>query len=357
MRILYFTKYSRKGASSRLRSYQYIPYLEKHGFQVEVIPLFGDDYLDYLYDGKKSIVMIMKAYLRRFLKLLSLTQDSLLIIEYELFPYVPAWFEKKLMRKGIKYIVDYDDAIFHNYDLSINPFIKRVLSHKIDRVMKYSSTVVAGNSYLAERAKNAGAKKIEIIPTVVDLQRYKIKDDFSLMPKEPLTVGWIGTQSTVKYLQQIIPVLEELSAEHPVRLHIIGPKEKPQTAEHLAVTMIPWTEDTEAQNIRTFDVGIMPLDDTPWERGKCGYKLIQYMASGIPVIASGVGVNKEIVDSGQNGFIANSHNEWLEALKYFCLNRSMLQEMGQKGRTKAEEKYSLQRSINHLIKILNGSII
>lgn len=351
MRIIYFTKYSRKGASSRLRSYQYIPYLEKFGFQVEVIPLFGDDYLDYLYKGKKSIAMIMKAYLRRFLKLLSLPEDSLLIIEYELFPYVPAWFEKKLLRKGIKYIVDYDDAIFHNYDLSKNPLIKNILSHKIDRVMRYSSTVVAGNSYLAERAKNAGATKVEIIPTVIDLDRYEIKYNFTSEPEQKLVVGWIGTFSTFKYFKSILPILEEVAIQYPIAVHVIGVQEELET--DLEIKYIPWTEATEAASIRTFDVGIMPLEDSLWERGKCGYKLIQYMASGIPVIASGVGANAEIVNHSLNGFIANTKEEWSSAFYYFIIKRFRLSEMGAEGRRKVENYYSLQVTQKKLLNLLH----
>lgn len=351
MRILYFTKYSRKGASSRLRSYQYIPYLEKYGCQVEVIPLFGDDYLDYLYEGKKSIVMIMKAYLRRFLNLLSLPPDSLLIIEYELFPYVPAWFEKKLMKRGIKYMVDYDDAIFHNYDLSINPFIKKVLSHKVDTVMRYSSTVIAGNSYLAERAKNAGAKKIEIIPTVIDLERYEIKYNFTIQPEQKLIVGWIGTFSTFKYFKSIMPILEELALKYPIAVHVVGVQEELET--DLEIKYIPWTEATEAASIRTFDVGIMPLEDSLWERGKCGYKLIQYMASGLPVIASGVGVNSEIVNHSVNGFIANTKEEWTASFYYFIICRYRLSEMGAVGRRMVEDHYSLQVTEKKLLNLLH----
>src|SRR5690606_37058873 len=128
MRILYFTKYSRNAGSSRLRSYQYFPYLEAEGMEVEVSPLFSEAYLHQLYAGKSTKKEAVKGYLRRFLKIFSLGNYDKIIIEKELFPYLPAWAERILNLLGVKYMVDYDDAVFHNYDLSSNSLIKSFLS-------------------------------------------------------------------------------------------------------------------------------------------------------------------------------------------------------------------------------------
>ncbi|MDF0718785.1 glycosyltransferase family 4 protein [Kaistella sp. PBT33-4] len=342
MKVIFLTKYTRKGASSRLRSYQYFPWLMANGFEVEVSPLFGDQYLENLYKGRKSITQILKAYISRFFKVLSLPKDSLVVIEYELFPYLPAWFETMLSKKGVKYIVDYDDAIFHNYDLSSNILVKKFLSDKINKVMQGSSFTVVGNAYLERKAKDAGATHVIRIPTVVDLQRYDVKSDFFTGMNQKLIVGWIGTFSTFKYLKTVIPFLEDLAKVYPIVLHVVGAKEELDTT--LEIKFIPWTESSEAASIRAFDVGIMPLEDTPWERGKCGYKLIQYMASGIPVIASGVGANTEIVSHSVNGFIANSDQEWKNAFLYFLSKRHRLTEMGMEGRKMVVEKYCLQKT-------------
>lgn len=161
MKILYFTKYSRNAGSSRLRSYQYFPYLEKAGFKVDVSPLFSEKYLENLYAGKSTRNESLKGYFRRFFKLFGLNKYNGIVIEKELFPYVPAFAENFLNFIGIKYIVDYDDAVFHNYDLSANPVIRFVLKNKIDSVMKNAEVVVAGNSYLAERAKKQERKTLK----------------------------------------------------------------------------------------------------------------------------------------------------------------------------------------------------
>ena len=174
MRILYFTKYSRQGASSRLRSYQYFPYLQAAGYSISVFPLFTDKYLEQLYNGRVSKWTILQCYMRRLFNLFKISRKSKILIEKELFPYLPAWAEAFLAMIGIKYIVDYDDAIFHNYDNNGNVLIKFFMEHKIDTVMRHSSKVIAGNSYLAKRARNAGATHIVIIPTVIEESRYRV---------------------------------------------------------------------------------------------------------------------------------------------------------------------------------------
>lgn len=352
MKILYFTKYARKGASSRLRSYQYFPYFEQSGIEINVFPLFDDTYLENLYQRKKVKAHILKAYFKRFLRLLNIKKSSKLVIEYELFPYLPAWFEYLLKIRGINYVVDFDDAVYHNYDLHRNKLIKWYLYDKIDKVMRYSHSVVAGNRYLVEKAESSGAKDIHLIPTVIDLDRYPVKTDYRKKIGDNFIVGWIGTFFTFKYVKQILPVIEEIARQFPLVLHIVGAKEEINTS--LEIQFVPWTEKTEAQSIRDFDVGIMPLNDTPWERGKCGYKLIQYMASGLPVIASGVGVNTEIVKQGINGFIANTLEEWKSALLYLIKNRNRIQEMGAEGRKTVETKYSLQITNKDWLKIITN---
>ena len=149
----------------------------------------------------------------------------------------------------------------------------------------------------------------------------------------------------------MLPLLECISREYPLELRIVGPSAELKST--IPIKFIPWSESTEADSIKGFDVGIMPLDDTPWERGKCGYKLIQYMASGIPVIATGIGVNKEIVNHGVNGFIANGDEEWREALVYLATQREELTKMGRAGREIVAARYSLQITREKLLNLVH----
>lgn len=370
-KILYFTKYSRNAGSSRLRSFQYFPFLEEAGFKVEVSPLFGEHYLEHLYAGKSTKKEAFNGYLKRFLKIFSVKNDEVLIIEKELFPYFPAFAEQILKVLGVKYIVDYDDAVFHNYDLSSNTFIKSILGNKIDTVMKNAAVVVAGNSYLAERAKNAGANRIEIIPTVIDLDRYPLNTETENIRKDNIqsseksdhqnnstpkfVIGWIGTKSTFEkhLLPQKSWILKAQEIEG-VEFHIVGITANENLGEK--VKYIPWTEASEVSEIQKFDVGIMPLEDSPWEKGKCSYKIIQYFACGIPAIASPIGMNREVVIPHENGFWASADEEWLTAIKTLKQSKELQNNLGLQGRSAVENTYSIQVTAKKWIGILNDNI-
>ena len=348
MKVLYFTKYSRLGASSRLRSYQYFPYLEKKGIRVSVSPLFSSDYLSNLYEGNSNGFEILKSYIKRVVKLGTVFHYDKIVIEKELFPYLPAFAEQLLRLFGVRYVVDYDDAIFHNYDKSPNALVRFFLKNKIDIVMRNSQSVIAGNDYIKDRATLAGANRIEVIPTVIDLARYerlqkdKINTNF--------VIGWMGSPTTFKYVQAIAPVLEEL-ALNGAQIHIVGAKGDLGFTKNLH--FISWEEATEVENIYAFDLGIMPLEDTPWEKGKCAYKLIQYMACGLPVIASPIGMNLEVVQTDKNGYLANSHETWMDALKQYKDNPEMRKLHGESGFSVVLEKFTVKSQLKNIIKLLN----
>lgn len=348
-KILMLTKYARLGASSRLRSYQYIPFLENEGFEVMVSPLFPDEYITNLYNKKRrNGWYVIKCYLRRFVSLRLVFSFNIIVIEKELFPYLPSWIELILKIIGKKYIVDYDDAIFHNYDQA-NFFLRLFLRRKIDHVMRYSKHVIAGNQYIAQRATSAKAAKVTIIPTVINLKNYKQKD-YDLSSQTKFVIGWIGTPSTIKYLKQLSTVFENLSKKYQFSIHVIGVNEPIKFTPN--VTYLEWSEEKEAELIRGFDVGIMPLKDSLWEKGKCSYKLIQYMASGVSVIASPVGMNREIVHKGYNGFLAENDDNWYKNFEYLILNRQKLKELGLNSRKMVENTFCVQKTIDKYIRVI-----
>ncbi len=353
--ILVLSKYPRMGASSRLRTLQYLPFLKSKGFDFTVKSLLDDDYLKELYGkGARSRLSIMQCYIKRFFVLFTVFKYDLIWIEKEIFPYFPAIFEKLLSVFSVKYIVDYDDAIFHNYDSSKSYLIRFFLSKKIDKVMRYSQCVIAGNDYLANRAKLAKAKRIEIIPTVIDHFRYKNRKN---VIADKLTVGWIGSPSTQKYVVEILPALLEVNLKIPFRLLLVGASsDVGQQLLGLEVDSYSWSEKTEVDLIRTMDIGIMPLHDGPWEKGKCGYKLIQYMACGVTVVASPVGVNKAIVESSSAGIIADTESEWIAALLQSLESSDFRNKSGISGRNTVEEKYSLKSQACNMSAILSSNI-
>jgi len=341
--VLFLTKYSRQGASSRLRSFQYIPELQDSGMDISVSSLFDDRYLEHLYsEGRRPVVRSVWAYLRRlFLVLFASYKYDLVWIEKELFPYFPAFFEWLFARLGKPYVVDYDDAVFHNYDLSSNAVIRGLFGNKIDAVMRSASCVVAGNEYLAARARAAGANRVEIIPTVVDTSRYQSRT--KTKKGASLVVGWIGSPTTQKYVEQLRPMLQDLAHECDFTLMLVGATaDIKDSLPGINVCIESWSEDTEAALIQKMDIGIMPLEDGPWEKGKCGYKLIQYMASSVPVVASPVGVNNEIVNGAGCGLLAEDYPEWKSALLMLLNSEETRHRFGVSGRIAVENHYSIQ---------------
>lgn len=347
MKILYLTKYSRMGGSSRMRSYQYFPFLEKQGMNITVKPLFGDRYLSLLYSSGNPIQFAVLGYIKRFFVLFTVFRYERIVIEKELFPYLPATFEILLSFFGVKYIVDYDDAIFHNYDKSSSKLIRFFLSNKIDKVIKYSGKVIVGNSYLHDRASDAGGKNISILPTVVDFERYSLKTHSE---KITVNIGWIGTKSTFeKHYLLLTNVIQRAQQNLQTSFVVIGAASSTKLSN---VEFVEWNEESEVSSLLGIDIGIMPLRNSHWEMGKCAYKLIQYMACGIPVIASPVGMNIDVVDHDVDGFLAKTEEEWYDDIKILVLDYRKRKEFGLKGRDKVREHYSLQVTQNILYDIL-----
>lgn len=337
MKILLLTRYDRQGASSRLRTLQYIPYLEQLGHEVVPCHFFDSEYLGAMYEGKRSSSGILRYYMKRFRDLR--IKADVVWVEKEAMPWLPWFVEGRFLPHGVPVISDYDDAYFFKYDDPRKPLVQMVLGKKIDKVMRNSSIVFAGNPYLAERASAAGSKRVEIVPTVVDLDRYRVKTGTD--PNAPACIGWIGTPETwAAYAASYVPLFTELARSTGAKFRIVGPQ-NPQNPPP-SFEFLPWSESTEGRLIEEMDVGVMPLPDDPWSRGKCGYKLIQYMACGLPVVASPVGVNRDIVTHGVNGFLADTEQEWRTALEMLAGDRELRLRMGAEGRRRVERHYSTQ---------------
>jgi glycosyltransferase involved in cell wall biosynthesis len=226
--------------------------------------------------------------------------------------------------------------------------VRSLLGRKIERVMHHATLVIVGNEYLADRAKQAGASRVEYLPSVVDVNRYELKQ-----PKNVSTfrVGWIGSPLTAKYLSLVGDVVKELAHESNIQMVLlgIGPN---MSFQGVPTEVLSWNEEIELVLSQKMDVGIMPLIDEPFERGKCGYKLIQYMAGGIPVVASPIGVNRHIVEHQVNGYLAASKEDWLFALRSLRDSLEKRAVMGWAAHQKAEKLYNLQVTapiLHHLL--------
>jgi glycosyltransferase involved in cell wall biosynthesis len=352
--ILFLTKYTRSGASSRYRTLQYLPFLEQKGFRCQVSALFDESYLSKRYEkGDGQSINVLGAFFRRVAALVASRKYDLLVIEYELLPYSLSFFERFLSFSGVSYVVDYDDALFHQYDNHRKTLIRLLLGGKIASVMRHAELVIAGNKYIADYARHSGAKKVAEIPTVVDLERYPVKI-IEEKKNESFTIGWIGSPTTSKYLKTISPSLTEVCGHVNCSVKLIGSGYV--NINEVPLEILEWSEESEVGSLNSFDLGIMPLPDEPWTLGKCGFKLIQYMACGLPVVASPVGVNKEIVEHGVNGFLAETHDEWVQALETLRNDHALRKTMGAAGRRKVEEKYCLQVTAPRYVELLQSMV-
>ena len=254
MKLLMLTRYSLMGSSSRVRFFQYIPYLRSGGWTVEVESLLSDSYLRQLYkSNRRNIGLVFASYIRRIVQLSRQSNFDILWIEKELWQWAPAWFENYILRNhGGRYILDYDDAIFHNYDRHDNKVVRMLYGGKIRQIIGGSYCVFAGNEYIANYARKAGAKMVEVIPSVVDMARYEQAVSSMSGDQSVFTIGWIGSPSTSKYLKIIEEPLRLLSKVYRIELHVVGSADA-----HLSgfpVRYIDWSEETEVENINYFDV-------------------------------------------------------------------------------------------------------
>ena len=347
MRILALPRYSTNGPSSRVRLYNYLPYLKQAVFDVEMAPCFDPGYIENLFTGrKKNFTAIIKSYFRRICLLLKSKKYQILWLQYELLPWVPFWVEKLYFSGCNMLVIDYDDAVFDRYRNHPSAIIRWFLGKKIARLMALASVVVVGNQYLADYAQECGARNIVIIPSVIELEKY-LPRQWKIHNQKPLQIGWIGSPSTVNYLLLIKDAIIASIAENCEWI-IIG-ADIPNLLQVPGVTSRAWSIENEAELLQSLDVGVMPLVDDTFEKGKCGYKLIQYMACGLPVVASPVGVNIKIVKHGTNGFLAASRDEWEKAFK--ALQDIQLRaRMGREGRKLIEDIYNYSVQSKVLIK-------
>lgn len=339
MKVALLTKYGELAASTRQRFNQYSPFLESRGFKLIPFPLLDDAYLKRLYNGSgRDYRHVSLRYFSRLKWLLSNPETDMIWLHCELFPFLPGLTERLARCPQKPIIFDYDDAIFHNYDQHKSCLVRHFLGRKLHSTIGGAKIVTAGNAYLANYARTF-CPHVEIVPTVVDLNAYTRRPE-PFSPSAP-TIGWIGTPSTwTEYMAPMMPLLIPAAQAAGARIITVGAGRA--AAAHPLLDNLLWTEESEVARIHAMDIGVMPLTDTPWARGKCGYKLIQYMSCGIPVIASPVGVNTEIVEHGVNGFLASSDSEWVEALQNLLCDAKLRKRMGEAGRRKVEQHYSLQ---------------
>ncbi len=275
----------------------------------------------------KSLYASMRFFVR-IREILKVGKCDLYCFEHQAFPYVPSFLERFAQKLNPNMLLEFDDAIY----------LTLLHKKKMPRLIKMSKHVIVGNNFLRNYVLQFNSNAT-VIPTVVDTDRYKAKKDYRSPGK--LNIGWIGLAYNLPYLKKLAGILQKLRKEiGEFVFTVISSNEL--AINGVEVIFKRWSYENEVKEIKSLDIGIMPLADDEWAKGKCGLKVLQYMACGVPVVASPVGVNCEIIKDGENGFLAAADEEWLEKLSLLARDEALRRRLGQKGRETVEKHYSLR---------------
>ncbi len=331
-KIYFYTKYYTNSASVRERFITYKNYLKKHKYDVIIRPLIENRIFNKrIIEGLSFSPQLYISLIKRIFQIL-FSKKNIIIIQYELIPFFPAILERYLKFKGIPYLVDIDDAIFHNYDSSDNRIIKILLKKKYYIIFKNSFCVLSGNLYLQKKALEFGARKSYLFPTTVDNKTLRYKKN------KKFTVVWIGSPSTTKYINDLCKEIDTLTGFYDIKFRIIGSKNC-LVKKNKNIEFLDWSIKKENKYISQCHLGIMPLRNTKWEKGKCGYKLLMYMKHRLPVIASPVGVNLNIVDNGKNGYFAKTKKDWIKYILKLRNDKKLSKKLGKNGKIRVSQNY------------------
>jgi len=267
---------------------------------------------------------------------------------------LPDWQLRLLRRHARRLIFDFDDAVFLRDSYAAKGTDSSSRLHRFQSVAQAADLLIAGNAFLAEQGRRCGSAKVDTIPTCVEPARYPLAKH--RRSRADVELVWIGSSSTLRGLELIRPLLEQIGRRCPgTALKIIC--DRFLHLDGLPVVRRPWSEECEAHELAASDIGISWLPDDAWSRGKCGLKVLQYMAAGLPVVANSVGVQTELVRHGETGFLADTPEEWIEAIGMLAGDAELRRQMGRAGRQRVEDEYSVRRGASKLVALLEKLLV
>jgi glycosyltransferase involved in cell wall biosynthesis len=345
IRVIGFALYGPLAASHRVRLSQYKNGLNKLGVDLEIDSLLGDSYVRGRFRSKRYLLYALVSFFGRIKNIFFDRNFDIAIIHCELIPLLPSWVERFLLRRP--YIYDFDDAFYLRYRQGGLKLLRPLLGNKFDSVISRAGAVTAGSASLAAYARHLNSHTT-VLPSVVDTNVYAPSIDKHNI-NNAFTVGWIGSPTTSTYLSELVEPLSRIARESFVRFIVIGGSAP--DIPGVDVVEKPWSSSQEVNLINSFDVGLMPLPNTDWTRGKCAFKLVQFMACGLPVIASRVGANIDLV-SPACGFLVNDAAGWVSALQKLRDEPLLREQMGMAARKRIVEYYSLERNLPVLFEVI-----
>ena len=339
----------------RYRIEQWEPTLNKLGVDITYAPFDSPELNQSLHtqpNNLRKLSLLAEGFSRRFRLMRSLADYDLIYLFREAALFGPAIFERAIHRSGTPFVFDFDDAIFESYKSPSNGYLSYLkFAAKTKAICRMASHVIVGNSYLAAYARKLN-ERVTIVPSTIDTDQYTFTETVS--GSEIPTIGWTGSFSTIQHLHTLGSALPKLAARRPFKLRVIGAGDF--SLKGVDVEVVKWRAETEVEDLKDIDVGIMPLPNTEWTRGKCGMKALQFMGMGIPTVCSPVGANAEIVKDGVNGFLATTDAEWIEKLDQLLVSPPLRRRLGQAARTTVENHYSTRVHAPRVFEVFNSVV-
>ncbi len=357
-RILFIAAHRpNRSPSQRFRFEQYIDFLKQNGFESDFSFLLSekDDQLFYKTGNYfKKLKIVLRSRRKRKLDLKKINQYDIVFIQREGFMTGSIFFEKNLRKLNKKIIFDFDDSIWlENVSAANRRFNWLKDSSKTSKIIQLSNFIIAGNGYLAEYAKKFNSN-VTIIPTTIDTTEYtRIKNKSS----HKITIGWSGSITTIQHFKYALPFLKQLKNIYGDKIEIKLIGDENYRNSELNIKGLAWNKENEIDELSSFDIGIMPLPNDEWAKGKCGLKGLQYMALQIPTIMSPVGVNTSIINDGVNGFLASSTNEWVDKISALINSNELRKKIGENARKTVVEFYSVESQKSRYLDLMNKLVL
>lgn len=333
-----------RAPGQRFRFEEFLPFFQEVGFHYKYSFLFNADQ-DQIFYGKgkflNKALILCQVFVKRALDILQISKYDIVFIQREAMIFGPAFFERLIKFSNAKIIFDFDDSIWlSNVSESNKKFAWMKFPRKTSSIIRMSDMIFAGNNFLANYALKFNSN-VRIIPTTIDTVLYYPINE-SKFKKNQVCIGWSGSITTIEHFKLLIPVLKRVYKKYGdfIYFKVIG--DESYINKELNIKGVRWNSQTEVEDLSEIEIGIMPLPDNDWAKGKCGLKGLQYMALGIATIMSPVGVNTEIIENFKNGYLASTEEEWFEYLCFLIENRQSSKEIGLNGRMRVEEKYSIK---------------
>ena len=339
--------------SQRYRLEQWEPLLLERGVEITYEPFADDELNAVLY--KPGLIgakmrLVSRGLARRFSSIRKAKNFDLVYILREAALLGPPVFERLIHQSRVPIVFDFDDAIFVSYRSPSNGYLSYLkFASKTKAICRIAAHVMVGNPYLAEYARRVN-DRVTVIPTTIDTDKYRV------LPRKkssgPPVIGWTGSHSTIQHLDTLRGALKKLAQRESFRLRVIGTPE--YECAPVEVDAMPWRSESELNDLSAIDIGVMPLPDDRWSKGKCGLKALQFMALGVPTVCSPVGVNTDIIQDDQNGLIASTEEEWVEKLTRLLRSPELRQRLGAAGRVTVEQKYSARAQAPRVYEIFES---